>query len=319
MRIARRTVPGMVHHVISRIIDREWLIDDEARECYLQLLGRAFRDSDWRCLSWALMSNHMHHGVVAGESTLASWVQRVHAPFASWLNERHGWIGPVFAGRPTVWIVRPEREGELIAYIHNNPVRAGLGPARDSTWTSHRAYVGLARAPAWLALREGMRRAGCRTNEEFEAFVSGRASVTRNEPELSEFYKEARRRGAVELATPTLDPVEVPIVARYYAHVRPDPREIISAIAVIAGISYQQVCGTGRQAPIASVRRVIFHAAALFGISRAATATALGISPQAGSKHALASLSAGEEALLSEYLRRLDSRPEASCESGQRP
>jgi len=319
MRIARHTVPGMVHHVISRIIDREWLIDDEARERYLRLLGRALADSDWRCLSWALMSNHVHHGMVAGASTLASWIQRVHAPFASWLNERHGWIGPVFAGRPVVWVVRPEHEGELIAYIHNNPARAGLGTARDSTWTSHRAYVGTARAPTWLALREGMQRAGCSNVDEFEAFVSGRAGATRNEPELADFYREARRRGAVELATPTLDPLEVPIVARYYAHIRLDPRDLIGAIAVAAGLSYELVCGTGRQAPIASVRRVIFHAAALLGISRAATAAALGISPQAGSKHALARLTAAEAALLSEYLWRLDRLPQASCESGQRP
>ncbi len=305
MRIARRTVPGMVHHVISRIIDREWLIDDEARKRYLQLLGRALTDSDWRCLSWSLMSNHVHHGMVAGESTLASWIRRVHTPFAAWLNERHGRIGPVFAGRPAAWIIRPEHEGELIAYIHNNPTRAGLGPARDSEWTSHRAYIGLARAPAWLALREGMRRAGCRTTDEFEAFVNGRAGATRNDPELADFYKQARRRGAVELATPTLDPIDVPIVARVYAHVRPDPRDLVRAISDTASLAHLDVCGRSRRPSLVSARRVAVHVGALFGISRTAMATALGISPQAGSMYALSKLSAAEEALLAEYLRGL--------------
>jgi hypothetical protein len=306
----------MTHHIISRIIDREWLIDDAARERYLELLGRALKESDWRCLSYSLMSNHFHLGTVAGESSLASWIRRVHTPFANWLNERRGRIGPVFAERPKAWVIRREHEPDLIAYIHNNPSRAGLGPARDNDWTSHRAYLGLTRPPAWLALREGMKRARCATTEEFDALVTGKASLARNDPALGDFYREARRRGAVELATPIHEPVEVPIVARIYAHVRPDPRDLVWAVADAAGVPYPEVCAGSRRRTITPARKVAVHLGALFGVSRTAMATALGVSPQAGSRYALTPLDEQEGELLSEAVRRLDLGHSASCQSG---
>lgn len=44
---------------------------------------------------------------------------------------------------------------ELVRYVHNNPVRAGLAPdAAGSTWSSHRAYIGAEKAPEWLRVGE---------------------------------------------------------------------------------------------------------------------------------------------------------------------
>src|SRR5678809_1433131 len=77
------------------------------------------------------------------------------------MNERLEGLGPIIADRPKMRIVPDADVGRVLAYIHNNPVAAGVvrEPAA-STWTSHRAYLGLERMPPWLDVVEGMRRCG---------------------------------------------------------------------------------------------------------------------------------------------------------------
>ncbi len=84
----------------------------------------------------------------------------VHGPFAEWINERLERIGPVFM-RPKVHAVQPNGVGRLIAYIHRNPVRAGIVPhPSDSDWTSHRAYLRPDSAPPWLDVSKGLELSG---------------------------------------------------------------------------------------------------------------------------------------------------------------
>src|SRR4051812_19613519 len=96
-RVPRHIVPGRVYHLISRFVDREWFIAHEReRRLYLALLGDAVSASDWRCFSYGVMSNHLHHAFVAGQQSLASWIRRVHSPFADIMNKEHDRIGPMF-------------------------------------------------------------------------------------------------------------------------------------------------------------------------------------------------------------------------------
>src|SRR5262245_33178796 len=138
----RSIEPGNSYHLISRFVDREWFIrSTNERELYLKLLHNALAESDWRLLSYALMSNHVHHWAVAGSQPLGKWIRGVHAPFADAMNRAYGRIGCMFVRGPKAFPVSPEAAPHLLAYIHNNPVRAGLcEAAAGSAWTSHRAY-----------------------------------------------------------------------------------------------------------------------------------------------------------------------------------
>ncbi len=285
MRIARITVPGMFHHIICRFIDRRYFVlDDDDRARYLQLFGRAIRDSDWRCVAWALMSNHIHLGMIAGEQPLSAWARRTHPPFALWMNERHGHLGPMFAGRPTAWIIRPHNEGRVIAYIHNNPVRAGLvARARDSAWTSHRAYLGLSAAPRWLAVREGLRRADFAGPAELEAFVDG-DHTDRNDPSLVAMRRESRGYGAIEFGTPWLDPVEVPLLGRPFTRLRIQPDEVVRTVARMTAMSEAALCMPSKQPRIVSARRLAVHCAKAVGVTASEIAAALGVAPQTTSR-----------------------------------
>jgi hypothetical protein len=165
---------GCVYHLISRFVDREWFIKSEIeRSTYLRLLSHALSNSDWRCLAYAVMSNHIHLCVLAGQQPLASWIRRAHSPFADWMNKSYARIGSVFVRGPKDIEVPPERVRDVIAYIHNNPVRAGLvGAAGDSTWTSHRAYLGLDIEPRWLDVQAGLELAGLEPGVAFDSWVA---------------------------------------------------------------------------------------------------------------------------------------------------
>lgn len=167
MRTIRRNLPGVVYHLIWRFVDQRYFIrDHRERSVYLGMLGHALSKSDWRCFGYAVMSNHFHLAALAGRDSLASWTRRVNSPFASWMNERVQRIGPVFANSAKDFAIVPAKESSLLAYIHRNPVRAGLVKrASQSNWTSHRAYVGLAKTPSWLHTDEALARIGMTARE----------------------------------------------------------------------------------------------------------------------------------------------------------
>jgi putative transposase len=156
----RVIIPGTVYHLIARFVASEWFIRSKLeRGWYLQLLGAALRVSDWRCFSYAIMSNHVHLGVLAGAASLASLLREAHAEFAERINAQTR-VGAVFVRGPRSLAVHPDGVATLIGYIHQNPVRAGVvSHPSDSDWTSHAAYAGLVEPPPWLDIELGLERA----------------------------------------------------------------------------------------------------------------------------------------------------------------
>src|SRR5258706_1105720 len=151
-RTARLDAPLSVHHLIARIVNGEFRIrTDEERAEYLRRLGRSVERCDWTLLGYALMSNHVHLVCRAGATPASRLVLPAHSGFARWLNRGQARLGPVFAERFSTHLVEDAHLGTVLAYVHNNPVRAGVVPdATESAWTSHRSYLGIDAAPRWL-------------------------------------------------------------------------------------------------------------------------------------------------------------------------
>lgn len=159
------------------------------RQAYLARVAAAARHTDWMLLAYALMSNHIHWAAVAGTAPLERFVKPLHGGFALWLNRTHGTLGPVFAHRPKSIAMPPDDGARLLAYIHNNPVRAHVvSDPMASPWTSHRAYLGLAQAPPWLAVEHGLQLCGFDATppgrQAFHRFVCAQAGALRD-PVLS--------------------------------------------------------------------------------------------------------------------------------------
>lgn len=164
-------VPGNVYHLISRFVAKEWFIESAVeRRMYLGLLGTAIAHTDWRLFCYAVMSSHIHLGVVAGTSALVSWLRPMHTAFAAWMNVRRERIGAIFVRGPNVIAVEDGGAAKLIQYVHHNPVRAGVvADPGASDWTSHRAYAGTAYRPRWLDVECGLELCGFQSRDEFRA------------------------------------------------------------------------------------------------------------------------------------------------------
>ena len=202
-RYARLNVPGGVYHVISRCLNREFLIDGPAdRARYLSLIGRAVERSDAAILAYCLMSNHVHLVVRAGDEPLEKLMKPIHTGYAVWKNARSGRLGPVFSGRFKSPLVEADLYLlELVRYVHNNPVRAGMvSEAAAFNGSSHRAYVGLEPAPTWLTLGDVLGRLDHDPENARLAFASFVAEGVGEErrPDLA---GEGLRRAAAEVAT----------------------------------------------------------------------------------------------------------------------
>lgn len=215
-RFARTPLPNVVHHIISRFANRTYrFTGDEERHEYLRRLGCAVEKTDWRLLGYALMSNHIHLVAVAGRLPSAALIRPLHGGFAGWLNRRQGTLGPVFADRHRLVAASNSAVLHLLAYVHNNPVRARqCSAAAESSWTSHRCYLGQANPPAWLAVDAGLNLSGLTPSAEgrqsFDAQVRVLATAggkpTLSSPDLPILRAQLRRAvGPVEVGTPHLD------------------------------------------------------------------------------------------------------------------
>lgn len=306
MRTPRVSPVGSVQHVISRFVDHRWeLTSDLERDEYLRRFGLALGGSDWTCLAYCLMSNHLHFAMVAGESPLDDWALRVHSPFARWLNARHGRIGPVFADRPANYTIAPALVARTIAYIHNNPVRARVvDSAHESTWSSHRAYLGLALPPDWLACTEGIERSGFRTRQQLGDFVTAEATSGEIAVDVARVRADVRKRGSIEVGSPMLgDVVEYPLVARPFGLVVPTIQEVVSAAIATLAMSPDGAVRRYAHGQHSQLRRVVVHSAHMLGIATSHASAALNISRQRGSRIGLTALSEAEQQLVARVVR----------------
>src|SRR5688572_2889428 len=267
-RVRRMIVPGVVYHLISRFVDRQWFITaDDERACYLRLLGRALLMSDWRCLAYAVMSNHIHLALIAGRDSLGSWTRRVHSPFADFMNIAHDRIGALFVRGPKSRPVTREGVGNVIAYIHNNPVRAGVvATAAASSWTSHQAYVGLVPAPTWLHVLDGLALAGFADPSAFDRWAADPARAGDERVSAEMVDRDIQPRGAPGTARTRSTPVEAAAIVR------------LTAAALDLPVA--EVRSPRKRLPEQRARQVAVRCATMAGLTGVEIASALGITQQ---------------------------------------
>jgi REP element-mobilizing transposase RayT len=274
----RRIIPDVTYHLISRFVDRDWFIcSDSERAMYLALLGAAIASSSWRCLGYAVMSNHIHLAMIASDQPLAEWIRKPHSAFADWMNRTHKRIGTMFVRGPKDVLVPDSRVGHLLAYIHNNPVRAKVVNApSESTWTSHRFYsdAGL-RPPRWLRVDEGLRRAGLAAGAPFDDFVRTATA----HPVF----------GDVDSDEQLLEQLEAYERAQNDLFEKPGPHRVEASRIVLlaaeqAGLTVEQVRSKRRGIAEQRARAVVIICGARLGLSRGEIASSLNVTPQAVSK-----------------------------------
>jgi REP element-mobilizing transposase RayT len=156
---------GARHHVFNRGARRQPIFALPADVALLYDLLRELPDRyGLRIHGYALMPNHLHL-MVESSGRLPAAMKRLFGGYASALNARYDWDGPLWKGRYQNRLVFDEEYWRhLLAYLHLNPVRAGLArTASAASETSHAAYAGLGPTPDWLTTGDLLAAFGGRT------------------------------------------------------------------------------------------------------------------------------------------------------------
>lgn len=272
-RTTRIHATSTVFHIVARFVDRQYRLQDQiARDEYLRRLGEVLGRVNWTVLGYALMSTHVHLALLSGEDASARLVLPVHSGFAAWLNRRQGRLGPVFADRHRTVLLPDEHAARLLAYVHNNPVRAGVvGRAESSTWTSHRAYLGLQAPPAWLDVEAGLELAGFGATQvgrgAFADFARAHAGDPRD-PELSgdtEAMRKAVRAAVgttVQLSSPVLTEhgsatqLVAPAQSRLRRIWQGEPAQVVELVARARSLDVDDIRTTRRMPRLVAARRL---------------------------------------------------------------
>jgi putative transposase len=166
---------------------------------------------------------------------------------------------------------------ELIRYVHNNPVRAGVVQrASESGWSSHRIYLGLEEKPSWLAT-EAIFGGDISRHEEIRWEFAEYVDEGRGEERRAEFSGEvspglARRirrlmGGEVTLSYPILGPDSFVVeslkqqVIRHRDRVRAKSEltveEVTHAVFEALGLAPELACSRSRSQDIAHGRALV--------------------------------------------------------------
>lgn len=152
-RLSRIDFFGARHHVANRGARRQAIFfGDDSKVAFLSLLADFPERFGVSVHAYALLTNHYHLFVTSHRGNLADAMRHLDGEYARALNKAYTWDGPLFKGRYFNCIVSNEAYvRHLIAYIHLNPVEAGMVADLDAyDWSSHRAYAGADGFPHWL-------------------------------------------------------------------------------------------------------------------------------------------------------------------------
>jgi putative transposase len=142
-RAPRTTVPGLAYHVLNRRVMRLPLFRKAGDfEAFERVLAEALARPDApRLLTYCLMTNHWHLGVLAGAGTnLSTWMQWLTVTHTHRWNGHRRCVGqgPLYQGRFKSFPVESDSHLLLLCrYIEANPRRAGMVErAEQWRWSS---------------------------------------------------------------------------------------------------------------------------------------------------------------------------------------
>jgi REP element-mobilizing transposase RayT len=140
--------PGTLHHVIIRGIDRGAIFqDDKDRAEFVRRLKELAKASGTTFYAFAMMTNHVHLMLKSGKTGLSTFMRRLLSGYAQYYNRRHQRVGHLFQNRYKSIICEEDAYfRQLVAYIHLNPLRAGIVSSMDELasylWCGHSVLVG---------------------------------------------------------------------------------------------------------------------------------------------------------------------------------
>jgi REP element-mobilizing transposase RayT len=146
-RKARLDVPGALHHIMVRGIDKTNIFrDDEDKARFLERLGLTVTEGKCTVYDWVLMDNHVHLLFKSGKAGVSTVMRKLLTWYALYFNRRYRRTGHLFENRyKSILCDEDNYLLALIRYIHLNPMRAGIVKTLEELdrypWSGHSAVM----------------------------------------------------------------------------------------------------------------------------------------------------------------------------------
>lgn len=169
----REEIAGGTFHVMNRGNRKVIIFEDQRdRLAFWRIVCEELKIHRVVLCALCLMGNHFHMVITTPNGNLADFVGAVEGRYATYVNDRYGYVGHLYQGRYISVVIEDDFQLlTALCYVFVNPVSAGLvTKVEDYPWSTYRATVGLERTPRsvsleWLhtlftdtAIREAQRR-----------------------------------------------------------------------------------------------------------------------------------------------------------------
>lgn len=142
-RYTREEIDGGYYHLIARGNNREYIFNRDIDKGYfLKLLNESRQNMRFKLMGYVLMDNHYHLLVQTGNVKLQKIMHQINNKYSKYFNAIYERCGHVFQGRYKASVIRNELYLlKVLAYIHQNPVKAGMvKKVEDYKWSSDKFY-----------------------------------------------------------------------------------------------------------------------------------------------------------------------------------
>ena len=140
----RIEIEGGLYHVMTRGNNRQRIFrSDKDYSRMLALIGLQKSRLPFYLYAYCLMPNHLHLLIERREDAISNIMHRLLTAYSHYYNRSYRQTGHVLQGRyRTILCDSDMYLGELVRYIHLNPVRAGLVQRpEDYEYSGHREYL----------------------------------------------------------------------------------------------------------------------------------------------------------------------------------
>jgi len=144
-RKARKDTSGRFFHIIVQGIGKERVFhDDNTKGYYLSCLQKYKELYPVKILGFCILDNHTHVLLSAKDTQeLSAYFKRVNSDYAMYYNRLNKRAGYVFRDRFKSEVIESIKYmTNCLAYIHNNPLKAGLvDVSEEYEWSSYSNYI----------------------------------------------------------------------------------------------------------------------------------------------------------------------------------
>ena len=154
-RQARLDIPGALHHIMVRGINKANIFDDdEDKARFLERLGQNVIEGKCSVYAWVLMDNHVHILFKSGKHGISAVMRKILTWYAQYYNRRHKRSGHLFENRyKSILCDEDNYLLALVRYIHLNPLRANIVKTIEELdrypFCGHRTIIGKAKH-SWM-------------------------------------------------------------------------------------------------------------------------------------------------------------------------